>query len=309
MEFIEAVREKAKIKIALEGPSGSGKTLSALLIARGLVGPEGRIAVGDTENRSANLYANHKKFPQIGKFYSLDIDPPYTMDKYLTAIRCAQEKQFDVLVLDSISHAWAGKGGLLDKKAQMDSRGGNSFMNWQKITPEQEEFMAAILQADIHIIANMRSKQDFALQADDKGKTQVKKMGMAPIQREGTEYEFTTVLDLAMDHSASASKDRTGLFDGKLFIPSIETGEQFKAWLDEGAAAPAPLVASPVDLGESIFEDYAVEIQSCEMNVLPKVLKELQNEKKLSPEQKLKLQAIADRRPKARTQAGLPFST
>lgn len=225
--FQKAQRKQAKLKIALTGPSGSGKTYSGLAIATGL---GKKIALIDTENCSASLYSD--KF----EFDVLELAPPYTIDKYRAAIRDAIKGGYEVLVVDSISHAWAGEGGLLEQKEQLDARGGNSYTNWGKITKQHEAFKSEILNADIHMICTMRSKQDYSVEKDDKGKTSIKKVGLAPVQRDGMEYEFTAVLDLAMDHSAEASKDRTGLFDRKIFTPTRETGVALSNWLAGGVA-------------------------------------------------------------------------
>lgn len=227
--FKKATRSQVKLKLANTGPSGSGKTLSALLLAKGL---GGKIAVIDTENGSASLYADKIDFD------TMTITPPYTTEKYIEAINGAVKAGYGVLVIDSITHAWSGEGGLLSQKEQLDSRGGNSYTNWAKITPKHEAFLGAILHSDIHLIATMRSKQDYVL-ADKNGKQVPQKVGMAPQQRDGAEYEFTTVFDIAMNHEAVASKDRTGLFDGKIFKIGAETGEMFLKWLD-GAAAAKP---------------------------------------------------------------------
>ena len=246
MTFKKAERTQARLKIALTGPSGSGKTFSALLIAAGI---GKRIAVIDTENKSASLYAGMDKGPLAGlEFDTLEIDPPYTIAKYVEAIEAAERDGYDVLVIDSISHAWAGEGGLLDKKGALDQRAGsNSYTNWAPITKEHELFKARLLNSDLHLICTMRSKQDYILEVNDKGKSQPKKVGLAPIQRDGMEYEFTTVLDLAMDHHAVASKDRSGLFDGEVFKPTKDTGKKLLAWLKKGKLAekPAPVQETP----------------------------------------------------------------
>ena len=221
--FKKAERKRAHLKLAITAPSGGGKTFSALLIAKGL---GKKIAVIDTENDSASLYSD--KF----EFDSAPIDQPYTVKKYSDAIKAAEHARYDVLIIDSLSHAWAGEGGLLSKKEAMDTRGGNSFANWGAITKEHEVFKAAILNAKIHIICTMRSKQEYSQDKSESGKLTIKKVGLAPIQRDGMEYEFTTVFDLGMDHTASISKDRTGLFDGQFFMISEATGVMLKKWLD-----------------------------------------------------------------------------
>ena len=225
--FKKAVRSQAKLKLAITGPSGSGKTFSALRLARGIA-PKGKIALIDTENNSASLYSDGFDFD------SAPIDPPYTIDKYIKAIKAAEEAGYDVLIVDSLTHAWAGEGGLLQQKEQLDARGGNSYTNWAKMTPLQEKFIAALLHSKIHIIATIRSKQDYVLQENKSGKQAPVKVGMAPVQRDGLEYEFTAVLDVAMNHEAAASKDRTGLFDGKIMMLSETHGEMLRQWM-EGA--------------------------------------------------------------------------
>ena len=226
--FKKAVRSQAKLKIAITGPSGSGKTYSALEIASGI---SKKIALVDTENSSASLYADRFEFD------TLTIEPPYTVAKYNQAIDAAAKAGYDVLVIDSISHAWAGDGGLLSKKEALDSRGGNSYTNWASLSKEHENFKANILNAPLHLICTMRSKQDYVLDVNDKGKSAPRKVGLAPIQRDGMEYEFTTVFDVGMSHEAAVSKDRTGLFDGMIEKLSVKTGEKLMAWLH--SAAPA----------------------------------------------------------------------
>ena len=240
--FQKAERKQVKFKGAITGPSGAGKTFSALLIARGL---GEKIAVIDTENGSASLYAKMKEGPLAGvEFDTMDMDPPYAVSRFIDAIKFA-EKKFDVLVIDSASHEWAGEGGLLAKKEALDSRpGSNSYTNWAGISKEHEQFKSAIVNADIHIICTMRSKQDYVVEPNEKGKQAPRKVGMAPIQRDGMEYEFTTVFDLGMDHHAVVSKDRTSLFDGLVFKPSIKTGERIRNWLLEAPVAP-PTSESP----------------------------------------------------------------
>ncbi len=228
--FKKAERKQAKLKIAITGPSGSGKTYSALAIASGM---GKNIALIDTENESASLYS------ETFDFSTLSLKPPYTITKYLEAMKAAESAGFDVLVIDSLSHAWAGDGGLLAKKEALDQRGGNSFTNWGSITKEQETFKAALLNLSVHLISTIRSKQDYVLETNDKGRSKPIKVGLAPIQRDGMEYEFTTVFDMAMDHHAQASKDRTGLFDGNLIKPSSETGQTFMNWLMKAKEVPA----------------------------------------------------------------------
>ncbi len=225
--FQKAQRKKAKLRLGLEGPSGSGKTYSGLLIARGLA-PNGNIAVIDTENSSASLYSH------LTEFDVAELEPPYTPERYIELIEEAS-KHYDVLIIDSISHEWRGKGGILEIH---DNMPGNSFQNWAKVNPRHDAFMQAMLQAPCHIIATMRSKETYLMQ-EQNGKQQVKKAGMEALQRDGVIYEFTTVLTLDISNQATRNKDRTGIFHvDRWFVPSEETGQMFKDWLEGGAEPP-----------------------------------------------------------------------
>ena len=220
--FQKATRRKTKLKLGIEGPSGSGKTYSALLVARGLVGPEGKIAVLDSENESSNLYEH------LTDYDVAPIDPPYTPEKYIKLIQDAEASGYDVLVIDSITHEWKGQGGCLEIHASMP---GNSFTNWGKVTPRHKAFVDTILQSKMHVICTMRSKETHALEENDRGKVTPKKLGLEAEVRSGTSYEFTTVLSMDISHQATSSKDRTGLFPAdQWFKPSIETGQKLRDW-------------------------------------------------------------------------------
>lgn len=226
LTFAPAKRQAVKLKLAISGPSGSGKTLGALALAQGLA-KGGPIAVLDTENGSASLYSDRFAFD------TLSMHAPYTSKKYQEAIQAAVDGGYAVVVVDSLSHQWAGDGGILSRKERDDQRpGANSYTNWARYTKEHEAFKAFLLSAPVHLIGTLRAKQDYVLETNDRGKQQPKKVGLAPIQREGMEYEFTTVFELQMDHRAAVSKDRTGLFEGTL--SDLTDGEVIKsltAWL------------------------------------------------------------------------------
>lgn len=236
--FKKAVRSAVKIKIGLQGPSGSGKTLGALALAK-MLANGGQIAVIDTENGSASLYADRFDFD------TLQLDPPYTSRRFEDAINAAVQAGYAVVVIDSLSHQWAGEGGILSRKEAADARPGtNSFTNWGPFTKEHEAFKASILHAPVHVVATLRTKQEYVLAENNKGKQVPKKMGMAPIQREGMEYEFSIAFELQMDHKATASKDRTGLFDGQLVdLLDPAVGQRVLSWLS--SAQPAPATITP----------------------------------------------------------------
>ena len=235
--FRPAERKKAKLRLGISGPAGSGKTASALLIAHGITNDWAKIGLVDTESGSGELYANTTiGGVNIGKYNVATITPPFEPQKYINAIKAAENAGIEVVILDSISHAWVGEGGLLDTQGKVASKTGNSYTAWREVTPLHNKFVEAMLQSKIHVIATMRSKQEYALESGEKGKTIVRKLGMAPVQRDGMDYEFTVVFDLSHEHVAGVSKDRTSLFDGKYFVPTPETGKQLKEWLESGKA-------------------------------------------------------------------------
>lgn len=252
MKFQKAVRRQVKLKIALAGPSGSGKTMGALLLAKAIVKKSGgKIAVIDTEAGSASLYANSQlragdRMVEAPEFDTLDLGPPYTTARYCDAIETAIKMGYEVVIIDSATHQWAGEGGILSRKEMLDRKpGSNSYANWATFTPEHERFKSALLQSPIHLIACFRSKQDYVLADNDKGKKAPQKVGMAPVQRDGMEYEFTVFFDVDMAHAASTSKDRTGLFAGRYEPISEATGDALVAWLESGAEPLPPPPASP----------------------------------------------------------------
>ena len=226
--FKRASKNQTKLKIALTGPSGSGKTWTALSIAAGMCDlKKGEVpCLVDTENSSANLYANQFQFD------SVNMNSPYETEKFITVIEAAEKAGYPVLIIDSLSAQWAE---MLNQKARMDSRNpARSFHNWAELTPKHEALKAKIVLANIHIIATMRSKTEYVMEQENGKVKGITRVGLAPIQRDGLEYEFSTVLDLSPNHSAVATKDRTGLFSStNPFIPNRETGIQFIEWLNQ----------------------------------------------------------------------------
>lgn len=271
LEFKKARRAQSRLRLALSGPSGSGKTYSALSVAMGLVGPSGRIAVIDTERGSASLYAD------LCDFETLQLGPPYSPARYVEAIRAAESAGFDCLVVDSLSHAWVGEGGVLSMHdaATRAQRAGNSFTAWREVTPAHNMLVDAILASPLHIIGTLRTKTAYEIAEDDKGKKAPKRVGLAPVQREGLEYEFTTVLDLDVDsHLATASKDRTRLFGGTHVRLAVEHGEALRAWLDSGVdewpAMEAALQEAATDL-PTLQGQFARLWQSADASMRPRL--------------------------------------
>lgn len=234
MNFQKAVKTAAKLRMAITGPSGSGKTYTALRIATALA--EGKpIALVDTEHGSASKYAD------LFEFDCVNMEPPFHPDNFIRLIHEAERAGYAVLVVDSISHAWSGTGGVLDivDTETQRSQSKNSYFAWKVGTPIQNHLVDTIVQSDIHIVATMRSKQDYILAENGKGKQEPKKVGMAPVQREGMDYEFDIVMDMNTEHTGVVSKTRCpALTDpGVYSLPGEQVANILKAWL---SGAPAP---------------------------------------------------------------------
>lgn len=233
MELRKVERKKAKIRLGLTSVSGGGKTMSALLIAYGICGDWTKIGVIDTETMSADLYED------VGNFNVLVLEAPYSPERYIEAIKKCENKGMEVIIIDGISQEWEGVGGIL---YQCDEAGGGFQTAWKKLTPKHEMFKQAILTSTCHTITTTRRKQDYILveEANKHGKIVQKpvKAGFKEITREGWEYELTINLEIDINHLATATKDRTRLFDGKdPFIPTVETGRLIKQWCESGAEA------------------------------------------------------------------------
>ena len=242
MQFKPATKSQSKLRLALIGLAGSGKSYSALSIASHLV-PGGRVAVIDTERGSASLYADRFSFDVL----DLERHGP---EDYCEAIEAAQEAGYDVIVIDSLSHAWAGKDGALEQVDKIAKREGkaNNFTAWRDVTPKHNRLVDTMLSCKAHVIATMRSKMEYVLEKDEKGKSSVRKVGLAPIQRDGLDYEMSVVGDLNLNHELIISKSRCSAVPVGEIVP--EPGEKFakrlREWLNAGTAPVARPVAVPV---------------------------------------------------------------
>ena len=222
----KASRSRVYLKLAVQGPSGSGKSYSALKIARGLVGPEGKIGAIDTENGSISLYSH------LTDFDVADL-ADFAPETYVEAIKAFEEAGYDCLIIDSISHAWKF---ILDQKAALDARGGNGMMNWKGPKEKYAKLTTAVLQSKMHIIGCMRAKTEYVQNEGNKGYS---KAGLAAIAEPDSEFEYTVVFSMGMDHRAlcgvdGQGKDRTGIFDRLgAFSPSEKTGETLSLWLQD----------------------------------------------------------------------------
>lgn len=230
MQLQKATRKKVKLRLGLSAVAGGGKTYSALLLAKGLVNDWNKIAVIDTENNSASLYSH------LGEFNTIELAAPYSPERYIQAIDACVNAGIECIIIDSITHEWDGKGGCLEIADQVTqaSNSKNSYTAWAKVTPRHQAFIDKILQCQAHVITTVRRKQDYDM-VKDGNKTQVVKVGMKEVTREGFEYELTCNFNLETSHYCTASKDRTGLFMGKdPFIVTEETGKLIKEWCESG---------------------------------------------------------------------------
>jgi hypothetical protein len=232
----KAKRSTTKLRLLLSGPSGSGKTWGALTIAKGL---GGNTVVIDTEEGSSDLYDH------LLDFQVIDLKPPFTPERYIEAIRTAEDAGAEVIIVDSVTHCWSGAGGCLEllediAKAQFK---GNTWSAFSVITPRWRKFVDAVLRSPCHVICTGRSKTETAQSTDTNGRKKVEKLGMRLEARDGLEYEFTVCLDIVHDgHYATTSKDRTGLFAGDPRPITVDTGRRIAEWLAtaEPVAPPSP---------------------------------------------------------------------
>jgi hypothetical protein len=223
--FTKAERKKAKLRLAITGVSGSGKTYSALRIAKGM---GGRVAVIDSENDSSSLYANEFDFDSI----SLNDHSP---ESYIKAVNDATKEGYEIVIIDSLTHVWNWCKAEIDRLGDSVFKG-NTWAAWSKVTPRYDALFQCIVQSKVHIIGTIRSKTETAQEVGANGKKRVVKLGMKTELRDGSEFEFTTVIDLVHENKgASVSKDRTHVFMGMNDIPlDEEIGRTLMNWLEQG---------------------------------------------------------------------------
>lgn len=275
IQFKKATKQAAKLRLSIAGPSGSGKTYTALAIGTAL---GDRVAVIDTEHGSASKYAD------LFEFDVLELEAPYHPDRYVQAMTAAAAAGYNVLVVDSLSQAWSGAGGLLEIVDQIAARmkTSNSFAAWKDATPIHNRLIEAIISTPVHIIATMRSKQEYVLEDDNRGRKVPRKIGMAPVQRDGMEYEFDVFAEMDMENRMLIQKTRCPALAGRVIDkPTGAVADELAAWLagsGDGvdtrtpSVAPAPQYAERlVDLEKSVNEtdpvDFMEHAQKCKAAV------------------------------------------
>lgn len=238
-----AKREQLIAAVQIAGPSGAGKTLGALLVAYGMMKEKypdlneydlwGKIGLIDTEHERSLVYEGMEKHNvKIGEFVFIPLEKPYTVSRYNQAVKVAKDEGAEVVIIDSISHAWDQEGGLLDLQQQ---KGGN-FQAWRDVNPVYAEFIDLItgVTHKIHTISTTRQKQEYAMEQSETGKLKVTKLGLKQVQRDSLEYEFQLVFNVDMEHVARTSKDNSGLFEEKPSVLTPEVGKKLIQWLEKG---------------------------------------------------------------------------
>jgi len=223
--FHRAVKYDAKLRFAICGPSGSGKTYTLLTLATELGGP---VALVDTERGSASKYAD------IFDFDVLELSA-YDPTRLIEIIDEVAKKNYRVLCIDSLSHFWIGKDGELDKvdRAARRMQTPNSFAAWKEVTPLHNALIDKIISAPLHILASMRAKTEWIIDRDERtGKTTPRKVGLAPVMRDGIEYEFDVCGDMDQENTLVITKSRCPKLAGGVFPkPGKELAGLLKDWL------------------------------------------------------------------------------
>jgi hypothetical protein len=260
MQFTKATKKSARGRVGMLGPSGSGKTFSALRVATAmadliekLTGKRPTIRVIDSERGSAAKYSGNEVDIVKGTFIFDHLElTDFAPQLYIEAMEraAAVGQEGDILIVDSLSHAWMGKGGALEQKEAAGKRNkGNDWAAWREITPLHNALVDAMLQHPHHVIGTMRVKTEWVIEKDKDGKSVPRKIGMQPQQRDGMEYEFDVVGEIDLDHYWSISKTRCPSLDMKVLQkPGENFAVPFVAWLSDGVApapAPAPTPAAP----------------------------------------------------------------
>lgn len=237
--FEDVTRAKSKARIAVIGSSGSGKTVSSLYLAYGITNDWSKVALIDTEHERGRFYANREDL-HIGKFKYASMIAPYSPEKYIDYVQSAAQAvgSDGVVIVDSFSHCWDNEGGVLSiKESIVANTKKNDFTAWNEAGQIQNNLVNTILSVNCHTIVTMRTKMAYAMEVNDRGKTVPIKIGLAPVQRDTTEYEFDMCFQIDRSHVASLSKDTTFL-DSWSGVITPELGSQLGEWLSKGVELP-----------------------------------------------------------------------
>lgn len=265
--FRQAEKKQSKLRMTIDGPAGSGKSYTAMRFAHALQAVYGgKIAAIDTENGSLSKYVGENPDGTPWKFDVVEITKSYSPDRYTELIQMAGKAGYSVLVIDSLTHAWEGEGGA---KEIHDRQGGNKYTAWGAVTPIQMRMINAILQSPCHVITTMRSRMEYVQEPDPTtGKITIRKVGLAPVQRPGMEYEFDLVCDIDWSHIMTVSKSRcSAVQDLKVEKPSAGFMTPVIEWLSSGSIAPvaapepepAPVLNAPAGYKTITLDDLVVK--------------------------------------------------
>lgn len=257
MAFKKATKYQSKLRCAIFGPSGSGKTLTSLLMAHGM---GKKIAVIDSENKTADKYAGQVFGKTKLDFDSDSLDMFTTID-YMTKMDEAVEGGYEVVVVDSASHAWKDILEEVERIAKAKYKG-NTWSAWSEGNPIQNKFIQAIQKYPAHLIMTMRSKTEWVSEKTQDGKSKPVRVGLAPEQGKGIEYEFDLLIEMDEDNNARIIKDRTGKFQGKILQkPGVEFGKALLDWLSEGEVEPPPPPPDPAQISISVMVEKLRELE------------------------------------------------
>jgi hypothetical protein len=326
MEFKKAVKTKSWLRLAIDGVSGSGKTFSAIGIGIGMAEVlGGRVALIDSEHGSAALYADRFDFDTLNL-------TKFQIEDYIEALNAAAAAQYPVVIIDSTSHAW---DALVERVERIASQkfSGNTFRAWGEGTPLQKKLIEAMLNYPGHVIVTCRSKTEYSVDKDEKGKTTVKKVGTAAVQRQGFEYEFTMSMTMDANHLGLVTKDRTSKFQDQFIEkPGKKLGKELIAWLNEGAPLPPPppktieqqchdemvqignILTGKTENGAKIFTDAEYNKVKTALAEFPRnppearlaFISQLLNEQKSLLQQRLEFTGAADHEPPATDSQAAP---
>lgn len=255
----KAVREKVYTKIALMSPSGGGKTYSALRLATGMAdelekinGIRPKILLANTESSRGRYYANEFDYDII------DLVEPFIPEQFIEAIDYALTEKYGILIMDSTSPEWEGKGGCLE----LQQKAGGKYQDWKYVTPRHDAFINKLATSPIHIVATMRGKDQYDMEKDDKGKATVKKLGVGAKQRDGFEYEFTCTFTIdSKSHTAETQKDNTHIFENDAAVVLTENhGKKIIQWANTSDIEPVPPKPSTTQ-NESVVSDDLASIK------------------------------------------------
>ncbi len=266
MAFRKATRQKCKASILIEGLQGTGKSGLALVIAKALTDDWSKIYAIDTENKSLDLFVGIKSNTgdKFGDFNKVDLTTAdgYEPSHYMNLKEEAIEAGAEVVIMDSITHMWTGKGGLLDSVAAAQNAGLDQYRSWgtDKNRSEKAILTDSVRDSRVHMISTVRLKEKFGLELDEvKGKHRVVSLGDQEVQQDGLKYEPDLVLKMVSPGSTEGVnpvvevvKSRYAIFtQGDTIEVTPEILGQLKSYLDEGVDPEVILQAQK----ESVIND------------------------------------------------------